>query len=342
MNSEKLEAVAGVQGGDLERFPFPVISVDPDFELLERNRLAQKLLLPPWQLRRYLKELRKKGCKERFFVSSLENRSYFVALLSRPSGYWIAFLENLFYFYEPLTRPLLGEGVELMGQWQDRERFSADLFGQEKHRALSDRITARTCRLREQMSMLHRLLSLSGRAWQEPCWCDVAGLIRILQRKLKEHRITLELDSTAQGSCPVSPEALIAAVVNLVQFVLVYEGESHLHLCQDRGETTQVLHVSFREREGLFSDFSKLFESVGTGKELPGVIGLAPLFSAMILCRENGMKMELFSDGDVGRIDLILPNGKDYDVQFLGTKLGKEEAMAEAWIRQILFPYAQG
>lgn len=338
MNSSKPKDTASEKSGDCEHFPFPAVLVDPMFEILERNRLAQKLLLPPWRLRRYLKKFEKGEKKDRFFVSNLEDRCYFVAFLCHPRGYLIAFLENLLYLYQPLTRAILSEGVELMGQWQAHEALLLQGFGEEKDRALAERIAARTCRIREQMAMVHRLLSLTGRTLSKPLSCNASGLIRLLQSKLKEHRITLDFDGEKGVNCFVSPEALVAVVVNLVQFVLVYEGESRLNLALKPRKDQWVLRLSFREREGLFSDFAALFEMVKNGTELPRAIGLAPLFSSMILCRENGLELELFSDGEVGRIDLVLPDGKEQEVQFLGSKLAKEEKVVEAWIAQILFP----
>ena len=318
---------------DPDRFPVPAVLTDADFTLIKRNRRAEKLLPPPWRLRRFLEQMKKESKDRRWHLAVLDGISYLVGLFPEESGFTVVFAESLFPLQESLLQHFFEKGLDTLETYTHAAEGASEYS---ENAELMERVTTRAFRLRQEMHAYHWYLSVSRRGWREPAVLDLRKFLEAFFVKLREMRVFASL------SCPavavqVSPDVLAALVLNLVQYITVYEGVfdpavsaelrgKHLRLC-----------FSFPDGEKIFCAMARLFEAEGDFSEFPGAMGLTPLFSVITLCRMNGIKMEMRQRGETAQIVMTMPGGEAKDSFFLESGEKPDEAWVETWLREILF-----
>ena len=253
MDGTKKQAEQETHPFPIENYLFPAVVVREDLSLIARNRLAKKLLPAPWKLRQYLKHMEGGGSEERWLLSEWEDVRWFVGVIRRDDFRLLVFLENLFPLYEPLARRLFEEEDDLLEEMLNTNRDAAS--GPELRESLCARVAARTFRLRRQIGLCRSLFSISEKSRRrdvkmDPTVCCVTRLAAILEQKLKQYRLDLAYVRRENYSAFVSPWALLAVMINLVQFAAVYEGDERVELLLEQRGRTLWMKLSYAGRQG--------------------------------------------------------------------------------------------
>lgn len=318
---------------DLEQYPVPVLLTDQNFVLKKRNRRAEKLLPPPWRLRRLLEQMKKEKEERRWHLATLDGISYLVGLIPWEDFFAVVFAESLFPLQESLLRHFLGEGLDVL------ENYTLAMEGDAEFREnaeLMERVTTRTFRLREEMHAYHWYLSLSRRKWKEPTVLDLRKFLEGFFVKLKEMRVFAAL-SCPDAAVQISPDVLAALVLNLVQFITVYEGVFTPVVSAEIKERRLHLRFSFDDREHVFSAMANLFRKDGDFSDFSAAMGLVPLLSVIVLCRMNGVDLEMRQGEGVAHIVMTMPGSPADASFFLENNEIPDEAWFETWLREIFF-----
>lgn len=317
---------------DPEQYPVPALLIDQNFVLKKRNRRAEKLLPPPWRLRRLLEQMKKEKEERRWRLAILDGVSYLVGLLPGKDFFAVVFAESLFPLQESLLRHFLGEGLDTL------ENYTHAMEGGSEFREnteLMERVTTRTFRLREEMHAYHWYLSLSKRRWREPCILNLRKFLDGFFIRLKEMRVFATL-SCPKAAVQVSPDVLAALVLNLVQFIAVYEGVFNPSVSAELEGKMLRLSFTFSDEENIFFAMASLFRKDGDFSEFSAAMGLTPLFSVIALCRMSGIGLEMHQGEGTARIVMTMPGGGADASFFLENSETPDEAWFETWVREIL------
>ncbi len=323
----------------LETLPFPVVALSEEGRPVFRNRLAKKLLPPPSRLGRFL-EWAWEGAKEKVILTAtLEGVSYFVGL-TRWSEYTVlSFLETLLPLHPVFSRALLERARELFPEF---DRAAARLLekrtGGKEEKEHLDRISARIRRLREEEGSYLRLMRLSERSWDEPTSCSLDGFLRVLTGAMQKARVTLFVSCPSSAGVWVSPAVLGFVMVNLLHFIVLFEGEDRIDVSVEAGEKESVIELCFPDREGLFSLYGTLTRTGGE-TVFPQALAFAPLFCAMTVCRECGLSLYLFRREEKGILRLTLPGSFRMPEAFLGARDARDDAAMAQWVREIFLDF---
>lgn len=299
--------------------PYPALVANEEGQVLYRNRLAKKLLPAPHRLRRFLLE-RAETEKKRFFEASLEGVCYYVGTTQVQNGrYLVCFLESFLPFYEPLSRIIL----------EQMQTFFWDMFPGEDSvhtegtaKEILDGIAARTFRLRTEEKGYLRLLKMKDRIPGEAVSCSISGFFRHLEQALEKRGIFLSASCPPRAAVKISPDSLSFLILNLVQFVYLFEGEHEIRAAVVQMEEGYRLSFAFSDRNLLFDSLETLF----CGKEsLDAHLLLAvPLLCAIRLCSEDGVPWILRGEAGQVTFTFSLPAGDRLPDAFLSETMAEE------------------
>ncbi len=299
----------------LEAFPFPVVVLDEKEEIFYRNRLAKRLLPPPYRLKKQMKRdsfPQKRG----FSQVCLDDISYFTAVFSFMGRDCVFFLENFLPFYESLSRVVLEEA--------NSSFWNLLPFGEEeKHLSASflDGFAARTYRLRQAEKDYLRLLQLRSRSFENIASCSLQGFFRHLSGLLLKRGIKLESRCPAEAAVRIDPSELTFIILNLVHFVFLFEGEDRISVFADKKKDGYRIFLKFADREGFLSAMKALL----LGEEpLPCAMNCIPFLCMASVCNKERFHWSVREDKGEVEISFVLPASDFLPDAFLSDTAAKE------------------
>lgn len=303
----------------LKELPYPAILVGEKGQIIEKNRLARRLIPGGAELKGFLQKIKEKEA-EPLFEASLDSVRYFVAVIpENETCKRICFLEHFLPFYEPFSQMFLGEMKDFF--WQLFLGQESNSF-RELTPALLDAIAARSIRLRDEEKAYLRLLDMRSYKPGERVSCSVSGFFHHLTGALARRGIHLDFEIASESGVLFSTAGFTHLVLNLVQFAYLFDGVEDMKVSV--GETKRKLRFSFSFPDHL--NFSFLCSSLLKGeiKEIPDALLSTPLFSVLCLCRKENLKWML-SAGE-GRLlfEVFLPRAEILPSAFLSDASAEE------------------
>lgn len=137
-------------------------------------------------------------------------------------------------------------------------------------------------------------------------------------------------------ACILPPEILVALVLNLVRFVMVYVGGEGMELSLVRSEERHLLTLGFSDRHGLFEMLSELLNHHFSA-EREELSSLSPLLLSIVICRRYGIGLEASASEGKGQIEVSFKATAQKPEFFLGTRPEEEETLLREWVAEIFF-----
>ena len=284
-------------------------------------------------LRAFLQENGASIAQAGAFSSDLENEHYFVFRLScSENAFLIAFLEHFLPFSDSLARAVLQNSQKLFWELEPERLLASASEKTEQKTEYLDLVASRMVSLRREEGLCLRLAGMKNRVAKKPAICSVSGFFRHLKELLQGVKLGFSLCMSEEVDVYVSTETLSFAVLNLIQFAFLYEGETKPDILVKKGMDQNEIEFSFLDRGGLFEDCFLILSGQNSSSRS---IYLSPLLCVAALCGEEGIEMKLAkSEGKVSLI-LCLPKADHFPDSFLSDPLSGEalalKKMVQEW-----------
>ena len=312
--------------------PFSAVVLSEDGALIFCNRLAKKLLPPPWQCKRFLNQRKREIARGAIFSAVLEETAYFVSSIGFSDGKRaVFFLEKFYPFYESFSQALLESADELFREEDWRWLLSEENTRNETEKnAYLDGVIARTRRFRRDRALYLRLLR--SRQWQkqEPAPCDIEGFFRFREELSRQYGMTLAFSCKEELTAWVAPRSLSYGVLNILQFIFLFSGTGEVSVLCEREKREVCLRFSYEDRGELFT----LYNSLLQGKEEARGILLAPLLCTQAIFPEEQVRLVLCRQDKQTEIQIRMPAADAVPCAFFSKKESKEAAELERMYRE--------
>ncbi len=312
--------------------PFSAVVLSENGELIFCNRLAKKLLPPPWRCKRFLSQKKREIAQGAIFSAVLEETAYFISSIGfRDGSRAVFFLEKFYPFYESLSRALLESADELFREEDWRLLLSEENARSETEKnAYLDGVIARTRRFRRDRVLYLRLLR--SRQWQkqEPVPCEIEGFFRFREELSRQYGMTVAFSCKEDLTAWVAPRSLSYGVLNILQFIFLFSGTGEVSVLCEKEKREVCLRFSYEDRGELFTLYNNLLQ----GKEAGRGILLAPLLCTQAMFPEEQVRLVLRRQGERTEIQLRMPASDAVPCAFFSKKESKEAAELERMYRE--------
>jgi len=314
----------------------PAVVVNVQYALCFRNRMAQRLLPPPWKLKRYLTILGKELGTAGMTQVKWGDTVYFaetVNVSGCSTHFLLLFTETFLPFQEPFSRYLIRENLSCFRQFGTSSEQRSAASGSD---ALADRIASRLYGQRQHYYAYYRLLTVNQTVEKAPVSFDSVHLLKKISDSLKGARIGFRVNAEKDLRVFATPSSFLFSVLSVVQFLKVFEGQDDVSVTAKEKGGWVELTFSFFDREGLFGAFSSLME--WEEDRFPETMGMIPLLFAMSVAKKEGMKFRVTVRENLGEVVVKIPLSKEPSALFLGSRRELETVLVEETVRKIFYP----
>lgn len=303
----------------LNGLPYPAVVIGEKGQILEKNRLARRLLPPGGELKAFLQKI---GEKEEapMFEATLSSVRYFVVVLPlNENRKRVCFLEHFLPFYESFSKIVLDQMNEFFWQLFPKEK---SLTSKDLTPSFLDEIAARSVRLRGEEKAYLRLLDMRSYVPEKRVSCSVSGFFRHLSPALSRRGMKLDFSCSDDAAVLFSTAAFTHLVLNLVQFAYLFEGAGDLKVQAE--ETKRKIRLRFSFPDHL--NFSFLCRSLleGETEKIPEALLSSPMFCVLCLCRKEKLNWSLSASAGRLFFEVSIPRAELLPSAFLSDTSAEE------------------